>query len=100
MLSIQLHLCIVQETNYCQLYYDLCLVCAVIECEQLEGIANGRVELTGTTVGSRATYSCDSGYLLVGDVSRTCQSSGTWSGNEPFCKSEPQAVLFASFNFN
>ncbi len=60
----------------------------VIDCGQLRDIANGRVDLTGTTVGSRATYSCASGYKLVGDATRTCQGSGAWSGREPFCKSE------------
>ena len=35
-----------------------------------------------------ATYSCDTGYGLVGDLSRTCDSADTWSGTDPTCESE------------
>ncbi len=55
-------------------------------------------------VGTIVTYSCDPGYVLVGDLTRTCEDSGTgtigtWSGSDfigsgiiesmeqaPFCK--------------
>ena len=49
--------------------------------------ANGRVDHTaGTTVGQIATYSCNTGYNLVGDRNRACQAAGDWSGNEPTCE--------------
>ena len=35
--------------------------------------------------GSRVTYSCHSGYYLVGSGSRICQASGNWSGTDPTC---------------
>ena len=35
-----------------------------------------------------ATYSCSSGYSLVGDSTRTCQSGGTWTGSAPICQSK------------
>ena len=34
------------------------------------------------------TYSCDTGYYLVGDVQRTCSGTtviGVWSGTDPEC---------------
>ena len=45
-------------------------------------------------VGTTATYSCDPGYVLVGDLTRTCEDPGTgtvvgtWSGSEvdPTCE--------------
>ena len=37
------------------------------------------------TPGSLATYTCNSGYELVGNGIRTCLASGVWSGTEPFC---------------
>lgn len=64
--------------------------CAVVECDQLRDIQNGRVVLTGTAVGSRASYTCSRGYLLVGDAVRNCQANGEWSGSEPVCKSKIQ----------
>ena len=49
---------------------------------------NGRVSLSGTTYTSVATYSCDSGYDLMGNDTRTCLGTGNWSGGEPTCISK------------
>ena len=57
-------------------------------CERLLDIANGRVVLSGLTVGSLASYTCNTGFNLVGNSARTCQSNGLWSGVEPFCTRE------------
>ncbi len=35
-----------------------------------------------------ATYSCDTGYNLVGNTMRTCQANETWTGSDPTCESE------------
>ena len=46
-----------------------------------------RLTLTaGTTFGQNATYSCDPGYNLVGDSTRTCQATREWSGSAPTCE--------------
>ena len=47
--------------------------------------ANGMVSFSATTPGSSATYTCNTGYQLVGTSPRTCQSDGTWSGSDPTC---------------
>ena len=39
-----------------------------------------------TTLGQNATYSCNTGYNLVGDSIRTCQRTGNWSGSAPTCQ--------------
>ena len=36
-------------------------------------------------VGTKATFSCNSGYSRSGSSSRTCQSSGNWNGQTPTC---------------
>ncbi len=59
---------------------------AVFSCDPLRDIRNGRVLFTGTTVDSTATYSCNKGYILVGEQTRTCQYDGQWSGEEPVCE--------------
>ena len=50
------------------------------ECEVLSNPANGQV----TIIDSYATYTCDSGYELIGNDTRTCED-GVWTGEEPTC---------------
>ena len=59
-----------------------------MDCGNLTNPANGQVSHTaGTTFGQTATYSCNTGYNLVGDNTRTCEAGGMWSGSEPTCQS-------------
>ena len=60
----------------------------VLICSSLPNPSFGRVDLTGRTIGSTATYSCQRGYTLVGVTTRTCQANRQWSGKAPVCKSE------------
>ena len=58
-----------------------------VDCGSLTDPANGQVDHTaGTTFGRTATYSCNTGYNLVGDNTRTCQVIGYWSGSAPTCQ--------------
>jgi len=56
-----------------------------IDCGFLNDPLYGIVRLSRTTVGSTAKYSCSVGFVLVGEVSRTCQLDGRWSGEAPTC---------------
>lgn len=74
------------------------------ECPELQAPPLGTVVMSGRTFGSRASYTCDHGYHVVGLQSRICQaygeinlkndessfkknlSEGHWSGSEPACK--------------
>jgi len=47
--------------------------------------ADGSVSYTSTTFGATATYGCDSGHVLVGASTVTCQADGTWSDSAPTC---------------
>ena len=57
----------------------------VVTCPPLGSIENGVVNTGGFSPGSFATYTCNDGYVLVGDSTRTCQATGIWSGQEPQC---------------
>ena len=57
-----------------------------VTCDRLRDPANGEVTLSGVTVGSIATYTCDYGYELVGLEFRACQNDGEWSGEAPSCR--------------
>ena len=72
--------------GYGPCYYDL-LILIVVDCGSLTDPANGSFTLTSGTFGVTATYSCDTGYTLVGNSSRTCQTTGNWSGSAPTCQS-------------
>ena len=62
------------------------LILAVVDCGNLTDPANGQVNhSSGTTFGQTATYSCNTGYKLVGDSTHTCQATGNWSGSAPTC---------------
>ena len=56
-----------------------------MDCEGLDNPLNGQVILSGTEFGSFATYKCDAGLNLVGNVERLCQENGEWSGADPVC---------------
>ena len=59
----------------------VCIVSFSVLCPLMSPV-NGRVSLSGLV----STYTCDSGYKLIGSKTRTCQVDGTWSGALPSCK--------------
>ncbi len=61
---------------------------AGVDCGPLDYPKHGGVSITGTEVGSTATYSCIEGYVLDGVAMRQCQVNGEWSEDEPHCKSK------------
>ena len=65
-----------------------------VDCDTLSDPANGQVSTSGTTFGETATYSCNTGYNLVGDNTRTCQADGMWSGSAPTCERMLYIKLF------
>ena len=67
------------------------------DCGPLPNIQNGRVELNPNTLeNSTASYFCDEGYELIGDMSRTCQrQNAMWNGTEPICRSKSYSWLLS-----
>ena len=72
----------------------ICFHSTVVDCTTLNATINGQVShLNGTTFRQTATYSCNTGYNLVGDSTRMCQADGMWSGSEPTCISKPNLTV-------
>ncbi len=80
-----------------------------VDCGPLT-IANGAVDTTsGTTFMMTATYTCNTGYNIVGSDSRACGASGTsgattltdgvWSPAAPVCESMLYQCVLASHDF-
>jgi len=57
----------------------------VVDCGSLQDPQDGQVVLSGTIFGSTATYTCNTGFVLLGDETRICQANGEWSGLIPLC---------------
>ena len=69
-----------------QSYIHIIPPCTVVDCGNLSNPRFGKVVLSGTVFGSTATYSCQPGYILVGQSTRSCQADGDWSGRAPVCR--------------
>ncbi|XP_072024065.1 sushi, von Willebrand factor type A, EGF and pentraxin domain-containing protein 1-like isoform X2 [Amphiura filiformis] len=60
--------------------------CQIVSCGAPLQIENGRAEFVESTFKSVGTYSCDTGYDLVGEPCVYCLSNGTWSLPTPRCE--------------
>ena len=59
-----------------------------VDCGPLANPDSGTVQVSKTTNGGTATYSCVAGFVLSGNGGngvRTCQADGTWTGTAPTC---------------
>ncbi|XP_077973714.1 sushi, von Willebrand factor type A, EGF and pentraxin domain-containing protein 1-like isoform X2 [Styela clava] len=59
--------------------------CLKVSCPSPKEIHLGSVSSTGTKYGDVSTYSCDSGYEIIGEAIRTCEAKKRWSGRVPSC---------------
>ena len=66
----------------------ICIFYYVGRCSYLSPPENGGVSMTTSDVGGTATYTCNSGFRLIGSSNRTCLSNGIWSGSQPICNSK------------
>ncbi|XP_019620833.1 PREDICTED: uncharacterized protein LOC109467329 [Branchiostoma belcheri] len=71
--------------------------CTLNQCPLLTAPTNGAV--TGTNFYQDvATFTCDTGYNLVGSSTLTCQADATWSGATPTCTRNECPLLTAPTN--
>ena len=70
-----------------------CVLCSLlnvlpsaVNCGILNNPSNGQVRFDTTTFQSQATYNCSAGYILNGNMTRTCEAERQWSGDEPSCE--------------
>ena len=68
------------------------LSCSVALCPAPVNFDNGMVTFTGASIGDTATYSCDSGFELVGVATTTCTqenaNSAAFLPQPPVCRRE------------
>lgn len=62
-------------------------LCVLITCPSFK-LDHGKLNTSGTVpVGSKATVTCDDGYILQGQSSMTCMKTGSWSTASVSCVS-------------
>ncbi|KAF8781561.1 Protein lev-9 like protein [Argiope bruennichi] len=63
-------------------------ICRVTECPDISNVTNEflQAKISGLTVGSRANFSCPSGYGLRGEMVLECLDTGQWSASVPYCE--------------
>ncbi|XP_074641309.1 sushi, von Willebrand factor type A, EGF and pentraxin domain-containing protein 1-like [Tubulanus polymorphus] len=67
--------------------------CIPLNCPTVVPVENGHVLLTGLSLGSVATFYCDSRYKLVGKALSICSMKGTWNHPPPKCYLRPCSPL-------
>ncbi|XP_064385046.1 sushi, von Willebrand factor type A, EGF and pentraxin domain-containing protein 1-like isoform X2 [Halichondria panicea] len=60
--------------------------CGGVQCPELSHPSGGTVTITSRAPRGIAFYRCNTGNNLVGSVTRSCQTDGTWNGNAPTCQ--------------
>ena len=78
--------------------YILYLLLIFLDCGNLTIPGDGSVNLTSTTFGSQARYSCNTGYYLVGIEIRVCEATGNWSDAAPICQIKGNEINFVYIN--
>ena len=58
----------------------------LVTCPRLNNPLNGYVNSNSTAVLSRVTFSCHTGYELVGNNVTVCHNDSTWTNPIPQCK--------------
>ena len=54
------------------------------------------VTVMGRSVGDTASYTCNDGFELIGSMSVTCTSDGTWSDEPPMCRRKQFTLMAVS----
>ena len=77
-----------------QLFKFLLIIVVSVDCRSYDVTCNkpetkddkAIVEANNFSVGAKASYSCIQGMELIGEKLRTCDSSGHWTGDIPYCR--------------
>lgn len=49
---------------------------------------NGQIFAPDRSIGENVSYICNSGFILIGNDTRTCGSDVQWEGEAPICWSK------------
>ena len=69
-------------------------------CPPLNNPANGEVSVSGLSVGSTASFSCNFGYVLRGSAVLECGARGIWSAPDPTCERKLNVHIILAYYHN
>jgi len=60
------------------------------KCNELDAVVHGSYRVVPAVggFGSIVHYTCDPGYMLIGQSQRRCQGNRNWSGYAPTCETD------------
>ena len=66
------------------------IIILIVSCSSLTNPNNGTINCSLGDDGipsyeDTCSFTCDSGYELTGNATRSCQSDGSWNGTEVVC---------------
>ncbi|XP_070782278.1 beta-2-glycoprotein 1-like [Enoplosus armatus] len=61
-------------------------MCTPKQCPYPDPLTNGEQYYEDTVYQSTINYTCNKGFILIGDNKAECLANGTWSSPEPKCK--------------
>ncbi|XP_078666423.1 uncharacterized protein LOC144908582 isoform X2 [Branchiostoma floridae x Branchiostoma belcheri] len=73
-------------------------ICDATQCPALTAPANGVLSTTATSYQTVVNFTCNTGYVLNGAVTATCQADITWSNPVPTCTPIQCPILTAPAN--
>ncbi|XP_049300024.1 sushi, von Willebrand factor type A, EGF and pentraxin domain-containing protein 1 [Anopheles funestus] len=60
--------------------------CLIDWCPEPPPIQGGKIKVSGRRAGSTALYTCDYGFVLIGEPVLSCGLGGNWTGKIPVCR--------------
>jgi len=75
----------------------------IVTCPSLDDPNDGRIECSVEpddvpTEGDTCIYVCNDGFDINGELTRECQSDGTWTGTDSTC--ERGRIIFPPYTIN
>ncbi len=84
-----------------RMIFDNLVIISVV-CYSLSPLFNGMITYSDSTLGEGtvATYLCNEPFPLIGDSTRTCSSSNSWSGSAPYCQGTSISLFVYIYQYN
>ena len=78
-------------TNDILIHNDNVLFILLVSCPSLDDPSNGMINCSPgddefPTYEDTCNFTCNTGYVITGSNTRTCQSDGSWSGSIAMCE--------------